>query len=284
MQITHESIQRHHPDVLLPPDDEFADRYAELVREGRKIAAGKSVAFVAIVRNAQPWLELNLQRLEETASMFRSWRAYAFENDSTDGTKTVLQDWADGYQRKAVLNHFDRPHLCGEKSQRRTVALAEYRTACQEWVRRECPGVDYVVVFDSDSWGGWSVDGVAAGVCELERNPGFAGLASVSWCELSTGNGGKIAAQYDAWACRLNHFSDRGAQWVHHWLPPTGSPCVPVCSAFGQLAIYRRDAYLAGEYDGSDCEHVPLHRSIKQATGKTMALCPSMRCVSFWIP
>ncbi len=54
--ITLDEIERHHPDVLLPPDPEFAEDYAEAVRAGREIAKTRTVALVAICRNAMPWL------------------------------------------------------------------------------------------------------------------------------------------------------------------------------------------------------------------------------------
>jgi hypothetical protein len=105
-----------------------------------------------------------------------------------------------------------------------------------------------------------------------------------------------MAVHYDAFACRWNHWRQRDQQWFHHWHPPVGSPPVEVNSAFGQLAIYDGLRFLQGRYDGSDCEHVTFHRSIQAAAsqedgdyyhgpgGTRMALNPSMRCVSFWIP
>ena len=56
MQITIDEVAAHYPDVLLPPDAEFASEYAEAVQFGREIASTSSVAFVAICRNAMPWL------------------------------------------------------------------------------------------------------------------------------------------------------------------------------------------------------------------------------------
>ena len=51
-------------------------------------------------------------------------------------------------------------------------------------------------------------------------------------------------------------------------------------SAFGQLAVYRHESYLAGTYSGEDCEHVCLHRTMPGE----VYLNPSSRCVSFWVP
>lgn len=279
MQITLEEIERHRADVLLPPDSEFAEDYARAVRLGRELAAGRSVSMVAICRNAMPWLPQTLGLIEETAAMFREFRAFIFENDSTDQTKDVLAAWADGGRRQVSLADNGRPHLNGTIEPVRTHALAEYRAACQRWVKDGSP-VDYVIVFDTDPWGGWSVDGVATSVAHMARDVSWHGLASYSWCEMSLPHG-RFRAHYDAFAARLNHWQRRDQEWFHHWHPAVGSPPVEFRSAFGQLCIYRADAYLSGEYAGHDCEHVLFHRSIKAGR---LGLNPSSRCVSFWVP
>lgn len=283
MQITLEEVERHHPDVLLPPDAEFASEYAELVAEGRDIASGSSVAFVFLARNSMPWLPQTLQRIEEAGSRFASWAAFAMENDSADDTKEVLKAWADNDRRNASLNINHRPHLSHTMTQERTIALAEYRNQCQWWVRHREP-VDYVAVVDSDSWGGFSVDGLMTSLAHMARSDWW-GLASFSWAEVNQG-GNRIPIHYDAWACRWTWWGQRDHQWFHMWLPPCGSRPVEMNSAFGQLAIYKADHYLRGTYTGETCEHVGLHRSIAQHpdTRGRFGLNPSSRAVSFWVP
>lgn len=284
MQITRDDIERHRPDVLLPPDDEFADAYSVDVAYGRDIAARRSVAFVAICRNAMPWLPITLNLVEQTGAMFRDWSAFIYENDSSDDTKDALTEWADHDQRCVSLNVNGRPHLNHTTDQERTLALAEYRTQCQ-WHVAHGTLPDYVVVFDTDPWGGWSIDGVATSIAWLDASDDLYGLASYSWAEATAGeHNARLAIHYDAFAARLNHWHRRDQQWFHLWHPVVGSPPVTFHSAFGQLAVYRTRAYLAGRYTGEDCEHVTLHRSIHRAGMGRMALNPSMRCVSFWVP
>ena len=283
-----EDIERHAPDVLLPPDPEFAEDYAAKVELGRTFAAEARVALVAICRNAMPWLPRTLDLVERTGAAFASWSAFVFENDSEDGTKDVLKAWADGDRRKVSLNIHHRPHLSHTIAQERTVALAEYREQCQHWVRSREP-VDYVIVFDTDPWGGFSIDGVMNSIAWLALDRSWYGLASYSWCEMNTAIG-PIAAHYDAFAARLNHWGRRDQQWFHHWHPAVGSPPVEFNSAFGQLCVYRADPYLSGKYGGSDCEHAVLHRSIAEQARLwsdehyRLGLNPSSRAVSFWVP
>jgi hypothetical protein len=283
--ITAEEIAAHRPDVLLPPDPEFAEDYARLVGEGRRIAARKTVAMVAICRNAMPWLPQTLALVEETGAMFKSWSCYIHENDSTDGTKDVLAAWHRWPQCFARLENNGRPHLSHTIATERTHALAEYRAACQEWVRYSTnPRPDYVIVFDTDPFGGWSVDGVATSVAHMERSDWW-GLGSYSWCELQTGDGTIIPAHYDGFAFRWFGWQHRTPlDWFHLMRPVVGAPPVQVNSAFGQLAVYRSDAYFRGVYTGETCEHVPFHKSIAKRWPGRFGLNPSSRCVSFWTP
>jgi hypothetical protein len=282
MQITLDEVLAHSPFLLLPPDPEFAENYASQVRVGRAVAASSTVAFVAICRNAMPWLPMTLGLIEEAGAMFREWSAYIYENDSADDTRDVLGGWADGQQRQASLNINGRPHLNGTIEPVRTRALAEYRAECQRWVRQGDP-VDYVIVFDADPWGGFSVDGIANSLAWMHADPTWYAMASYSWCEMNVG-GSPFPAHYDAFAARLNHWQRRDQQWFHHWKPPVGSPPVEFRSAFGQLCLYREKPFIGGTYGGEDCEHVVFHRSIHERTGMRLGLNPSSRCVSFWVP
>jgi hypothetical protein len=294
MQIMLEDIERHRPDVLLPPDPEFAEDYAEKVAFGRECAARSRIAFVAICRNAMPFLPQTLELLERTGAMFREWSAFIYENDSADETKDVLAAWADGQQRQASINTNGRPHLNGTIEPVRTHALAEYRAECQRWVRDGEP-VDYVCVFDSDAWGGWSVDGVATSIAYMAWDHSWYGLASYSWAEVST-PAGPMPIHYDAFAGRLAGWQRRDQKWFHHWHPQIGSPPIEFNSAFGQLCVYRAERYLQGTYTGEDCEHVTFHRSIARNAAidegdyyhgpsyTRLGLNPASRCVSFWAP
>jgi hypothetical protein len=282
-EITYNDLADHAPEVLLPPDPEFVEDYHSRLSIGRLWAARSSVAFVGICRNAMPWLHWTLMYLERTGRCFGQWSAFLYENDSTDGTKDRLSQWADGEARQVSINDNGRPHLNHTTEAVRTHALAEYRAACQSWVRAKAVAPDYVVVFDADPWGGFSVDGVlnSIGWMADPASPcyGAAAMASYSWAE-SRQPSGPMAIHYDAFAARLNHWRQRDQNWFHLWHPAVGSPPVPFRSAFGQLAVYRTADYLRGTYTGEDCEHVTFHRSI----GRPVYLNPSSRCVSFWVP
>lgn len=282
--ITRDDIYRHHPDLILPPEKEFEDEYWRRVMFGRERCRSLKVAMVAICRNAMPFLPLTIQRARETGELFSDWSCFIFENDSSDGTKEYLSALSIERPFETVSRDNGRPHLNYTKSADRTIALAEYRNECREWVRRNSPDSDYTIVFDTDPWGGWSVDGVANTIGHLEDSDyaSASGMGSYSWAiwgqpvwSVDT------KAHYDAWACRWNWWNEREDMlWFHLWHPPVGSPPVRMNSCFGQLAVYRTGNFLEGQYRGGDCEHVHHWRTC----GGDCYLNPSQRVVSFWVP
>jgi hypothetical protein len=287
------------PDRLIYPLDYFAADFARVQSIGVEAWADGDVAIVGLARNCGPWLKANLSRLLLLVGDCRSWRFRCETNDNTDDTETVLANFCDAYPQATFNTQtLNRQQFSAEFAGPRTVALAEYRTACQEWVRQHCPDSTYTLVIDWDAWGGWSHAGVMHGVGSLATMTDAYGMASVSLLEhpvsVNDGKGPRTSSAfltYDAWAMRgvgqpTNYWDDYTAGfggWKHHWIPPVGSPPVVVASAFGGMAIYETQAYLQGVYDGSDCEHVGLHRTISKHTGKNLYLDPSMRMVMSWL-
>ena len=278
-----DEIRRHDPDVILPPDTEFADEYWRRVEYGRQQAKQRRVALVAICRNAMPFLPRTLSLVEKTGEMFADWRAFIFENDSTDGTKDVLKAAAGGKLSVATTDN-GRPHLNYTKTSDRTIALAEYRNNCRLWCESQCRDYDYAIVFDTDAWGGWSIDGIANTIGHLEDDEyrNASGMGSYSWAVWGPPVWPQpTECQYDAWACRWTWWQERqNMLWFHLWHPPVGSPPVRMNSCFGQLGVYRLGDYISGTYAGGDCEHVAHWKSMRG----DCYLNPSQRVVSFWVP
>jgi hypothetical protein len=274
-------------DTLLPVDNAYRESYDERVSWGLEEAARRKLAIVSICRSAMPHLENTLRLVDELAGKWRDCVYYVYENDSEDETPRVLDDFA--LRQWVTVEHdmLGGDDLRGFEPER-THRLARCRTRCQEWVRRRAVDADYVVVLDADPHGGFSVDGVMNSLgwmCQYMgqtcRKLDVGAMASHSlFVRRESGEPGMdrigIAA-YDAWAARLNDWADRRQhQWFHMLLPPVGSPPIPMYSAFGGLCLYRRAAYLAGVYEGGDCEHVPFHRAMRRA-GYELFLNPGSR-------
>ena len=282
----HKGMVVRRPEDMWSVGDNYLASYLEHIEFGRVEARRQKLAIVSIARDSMPHLKNTLRLVDELAGLWRDCVYYVYENDSTDGTGDVLDDFA---IRQWVTVEHDR--LGGEDIRgfepERTVRLAKCRSKCQEWVRRHASDAGYVMVLDTDPHGGFSVDGVLNSLgwfCEMLgsslhlREPGA--MASYSLFMREESPGGYGAAHYDAWAARLNHWEDlRDHMWFHLLMPPVGTPPIPMNSAFGGLCLYRREAFLAGTYEGGDCEHVFLHRSMQRA-GYQLFLNPGSRYVA----
>lgn len=288
------------PDSLIYPAEPFAEEFAWRAREGQTNLRNSKVAFVGLARNCARRMYDNLRRVVVLGNECDEWCLHIETNDNADETDQVLAEFCREYPRATFASHrLGRKQYTTEFAGRRTQALAEYRYACQKWVKHAAADADYVVVIDFDSWGGWSHAGLLNGIGWLVELPGAYGMASLSvmqhpaYATNDEGHTMQVMAwlHYDAWALRgvgqsRTYWDDYTAGvggWKHHWLPAVGSPPVLVSSAFGGLCIYRTEAYLSGTYDGADCEHVPFHQSIAKATGQNLYLNPSQRCVMHWV-
>lgn len=286
------------PQHLAYPLPPFSESFQARTMEGMQRLASSRLAIVGLARNCAVRLAENLGRLELLTRHAKGWQLHIETNDNADATVQVLTQYCREHRQATFADQtLGRQQYSSEFAGPRTIALAEYRDACQRWVRDCAAGADYVIVIDWDQWGGWSTQGVLNGLGWLACSDDAYGMASVSLVQMpviAPDNEGNVKQRaewlhYDAWALRLNSpwddYTHGFGGWKHHWLPPIGSPPVSVCSAFGALAVYRADAYLAGSYDGTaDCEHVPFHDSAAKATGQRLYLNPSQRCVMHWMP
>lgn len=280
------------PEYLVFPFEEFAADMQRRMDEGKERLRYADVAVVGLARNCAPQLNANLRRAAGFGAACRSWALHVETNDNTDETVDVLQAFAAEHSQASFTNRTTgRAQRSAEFAGPRTQALAEYRTACQSWVREHRPHSDYVVVVDFDAWGGWTPTGLLAAFGWLVEMQGAFGMAAVSLCQMEIQRE-RGWLHYDCWALRgvgqprtyWDDYSKGMGGWKHHFLPAVGTPPVLVGSAFGGLCVYRTEDYLAGTYSGEDCEHVPFHRSIAEATGRHLYLCPAMRTIMHWCP
>lgn len=279
------------PEDVWSVDHEFADTYKTKVRVGSQTAAALDAVIVGIARNAMPALSNTLELVDELHGKFNDCRLYIYENDSADETPAVLDAFA-ATRAWATVEHETLGGIDSRGFEKeRTRRLAACRTKCQEWVRRNASATAWTIVLDLDPEFGFSVDGVMNSIAWLGSLHGHASsfaagaMASYSLYR-KTGDDGTVGfAQYDSWAARIGSFRDRKAEcgfgWFSMLLPPVGSAPIPLLSAFGGLCVYMTRAFLAGQYDGEDCEHVGLHRTMRRA-GYQMYLNPGCRYVAVW--
>lgn len=279
------------PEDFWGVDSGYSAEYEKMVSLGREVAMQHDACIVAIARNATPHLSNTLELVDELRQGFRDCKFFCYENDSTDGTAEILDDWVAGSARDrwATVRHDTLGVIDSRGFEReRTERLAACRNICMDWVRQNCRTTSWTIVLDVDPHHGFSVDGVFNSIGWLGRlsplpsvfRPGA--MASYSLYRQNDGEKVRVA-QYDSWAARLNWWDDRrqlmGLSWFSMLLLPVGSRPIAMNSAFGGLCVYKTAAYLSGGYSGEDCEHVPHHKRMNEA-GWQLYLNPGCRYVA----
>ena len=125
------------PEHLLLPEPPFRSSFDELASQGAEDLADCEIAIVGLARSCAPQLVNNLERVLRLGQCCRSWKLHVETNDNEDNTDQVLADFCRQHRQATFTSQrLGRQHFSTEFAGRRTEALAEYRTACQQWVRQ----------------------------------------------------------------------------------------------------------------------------------------------------
>jgi hypothetical protein len=221
-----------------------------------------------------------VEQLITYGDLFKEFAFIFSENDSSDGTKEFLDDLHNNASNFLVTRVGQDFHLSKRPSIR---FLAHLRNVYLHEIYTQpfYADYDYVVVFDADFEKDLFVTREGL-VDSFSRTEDWAVLAA---------NGERFGKMWDAFAFRNDefHIPYEPRNFPHgidtYW--PTilhiqrryeDGPLVPVDSAFGGLAIYKKSV-LQGLYHNTssdDCEHVSLHAQIR-ARGGSIYMNPNMR-------
>ena len=246
--------------------------------------ASATIAIVGVARSCAGAIGPTVDALMAATAGFREREVVIVESDSSDGTVRELERLQGNRQLQ-----FRSEGRLSSTMPLRTQRIAHCRNLLVDEIARKGPNApDYVMVADFDGVNGL----VTRDAVESCWERGFA------W-DVVTAN--QTEGYYDIWALRHAVWSP-GDCWsaVRELTPimgkeaarhlaidarqvriPEGTAPFEVDSAFGGLAIYRREAFLAGRYAGLDgdgreiCEHVPYHASLR-AAGHRIVLNPRL--------
>jgi glycosyltransferase involved in cell wall biosynthesis len=231
----------------------------------------KHVVFSCTARNVEPYLSTLLGHIERCGKRFASWRLVVYENDSTDRTRQILQEY------KANRNNIECIFEDGVAETSRKKRLANGRNSILDRIRSMPGPVDYVIVLDPDdvNMSGTFVDSI-----QHCFDPSLQPWDVMAGNQLNS-------YYYDIWALRYPPIIDydiwaSGKEFnIYSVHIPADKPPFQVDSAFGGIAVYRWNAIercrYVGEYKadnphgypaGTDkCEHVELHECIRANGG-----------------
>src|SRR5262245_10427604 len=261
------------PEERYAPPRDLATSYRSTVQRGREAMAGSRAVICGLARNIGGLLPLTIARIERLGRMFADYRVFLYENDSTDDTPRQLAQWAALNPRVAVVSETcHKPRHASVRSLGRAADMAAYRHRCQEEVAARWPDFDIACVVDTDLPDGWSYDGVAHSFGSGEWD--FVGSYGIIYQRQKLIP--SKALHYDVWAFRsLGDFEPIETLAGNQLAWRRGEELVPVNSCFGGLGLYRMPAWLSARYRGGDCEHVPLHREMRERGYGRIYLNPS---------
>lgn len=247
------------------------------------------ILYAGTARNVAQFIEKEIQFLGACLGQFKKVHGLIIESDSSDDTLEKLEKI-----KASVPNfHYISYANLSKKMPQRTQRLACCRNRIIQELRDNpvYAKVDYVAIADLDAV---NVDLTPQ---KIEQCWGV----KEDWGGI-TANQGEF--YYDIWALRhpdwcptdcmqqikqLQKFCDEKAAhnlavWAKniHITPEAG--LIPVDSAFGGFGIYKRDAYLSGEYEGiaangdQICEHVHFHQKLREAGHKIFINAALINC------
>lgn len=252
-QLHTNDIEKFWPiDEQLLPETEYYNHI------GKIKAKSSSIVIIGLARNIEKYIDRSIQQLLNIAESFKEYKICIYENDSVDQTREKLNTYQD---KISIIGENDNSQYLTDFSVARTTRMARYRNICFDWVKNNALSYDYVLVVDLDADGGFSVEGIFNSIFWLSKinNAGCMGSYSYKVIDLLKE---KNIYHYDTFAFRLNHSTNNDSSWAANLTLKVGSVPIKVNSCFGGLALYKKEAFLSGKYDGEDCEHVTFHNSL----------------------
>ena len=257
--------------------------YQRKVKAGYAAMKGRKAAICGLARDCAHNLPGNIKSIERLRRCFQASSAVVVENDSRDGTKGMLQDWAETRKDVFILSKDTgevtvpvrspgqvRPWF----SRYRIERFVKFRNVYLDYVESNLD-VDTLIVVDLDIFG-FSLDGIANTFGQ-----------DIPWHAV-TANGKNVPQGLSFWG-GYNYYDTYALREAEDTRPQTeemifayqdifkgltvGMPLVRVATAFNGLGVYQMDAVKGLRYHclANDdphvevaCDHVSLHKQMAE--------------------
>lgn len=278
-------VSMYTPDTFPIPEN-LKIKYHRSVKNGFELSKTKKVVFAALVRDVEERMPYIERKVEKMGKMFGDYRILIVENDSTDGTRSYLLNWAKRNPRVTILGCGINAKACSIKSatektdghgvdRRRISKMVDLRNIYLNEIKNneKLQKFDYAIFWDLDMISSVYMDGVANSMDYLENHHNTDVV-----CAYGIYRWGIFTLFYDTYAL-LNqgeqfHIDMKTVHDVRKGLWEVkydrGEDPVKVDSCFSGFAIYRISSLLPTSvfYDMSseenlECEHVRLNMKIK---------------------
>ena len=243
----------------------------------RKPIADSEILLAGPVRNASAHIENDIEKVLRSLGQFKKVYCFIVESDSSDDTLQRLE----AISKKFNNFSFITAGQLSKKLPKRTDRIAYARNLIVDAVANDSQyqNVDYIAMADLDGMNGLVTQEKIAQCWEVDE----------PW-DVITAN--QLGGYYDIWALSHPYWNPMDCWEQKHRLEEIlgdvaatnialGSKqvvidpradLIEVESSFGGLGIYKREAFLAGRYAGTDSEaggidvadHIPFHRDLRR--------------------
>ena len=255
----------------------------------------KAIIICSIVRNAEKGLVRNIPEIKRLCQMFRGYKVFVYENDSTDMTKKLLKEWHDSdpanvfvslndtSAQPTIPSVSDVPSINPFYSKKRIDKMAMLRNAYMQFVDDMGWSADYLVVVDLD-------------VAKISADNIVSSFVREDWDAVTAfgySTSPKLKRRYhDTYA--LTEFGDEENPQTEEKIIKNSkkyanlnndNPWVRVFSAFGGLAIYRFESIKGVRYEALKnndprvqvkCEHYSIYYQMKRRGFDRVYINPTM--------
>lgn len=221
---------------------------------GENTAQKSNLVICGLIRDAEKHISFLVRRIEKLGSMFKSYKVVLYENDSIDQTKNLLKVWSSLNKNVEIISEvLKRERNEQDHSLKRRQDMAYYRNKYLTRVNEL--ESDYVIILDTDIHG-FSYNGI---LNSLGWNLDVCGSNGVVY--KSEENGKVRRIYYDSWAYLDKE--NKSEQEKNLMTFQNGEDPIEVDSCFGGLAIYKSKVLKDVKYEDWSCDHVTLHKQIK---------------------
>ena len=248
-----------------------------MIKIYRKPITEANVLLAGPVRNASAQIENDLRNLLSSLDQFKEVFCLVIESDSDDDTVLRLEQFSKEFGNFSFISVGN----LSKKLSKRTDRIAYCRNLIVDAVAADLKysKIDYIAMADMDGMNGLVTPAKIAQCWEVDE----------PW-DVITAN--QLGEYYDTWGLSHPYWNPMDCWEQKRQLENLlgnnmaqniavtckQSPIDPradlieVDSAFGGLGIYRREAFLAGRYAGTDdlaggidvADHTPYHRELRQ--------------------
>lgn len=224
-----------------------------------------SVVIIGCARDIEKHLPVSIQKVENICSLFDESSIIIFENDSTDKTLEILNNW-----KKAEV--ISEKNVKGTRTQR----LAYARNKLMEEALKK--NAEYIVIVDLDDK---CADITNESILSTLNNNHVKDWAMMGANQKDVYYDLWALRTFDSWMpgdywsrdnCKKDECGDNTKGIGFKNIPKTDKP-IEVKSCFGGLGVYKTKylnecTYYGGQHGKEVCEHVSFHEGIRKNGGK----------------